>query len=84
MASISEDDSKRKGRRDGSPDPPNIPIAIIERGSMPDQRVLVSTLAHVYTAPGSAASAWDDDGGLGCPCFAWSWRRSCIGRRGRK
>ncbi|KAG6333809.1 hypothetical protein ID866_5279 [Astraeus odoratus] len=42
--------STRKGRRDGSPYPPNTPIAIIERGSMPDQRVLVSTLADVCVA----------------------------------
>ncbi|KIK29795.1 hypothetical protein PISMIDRAFT_671749 [Pisolithus microcarpus 441] len=49
-ASISKDDSKREGRRDGSPYPPNLPIAIIERGSMPDQRVLVSTLENVCTA----------------------------------
>ncbi|KAI5998212.1 uroporphyrin-III C-methyltransferase [Pisolithus albus] len=38
------------GRRDGSPYPSGLPIAIIERGSMPDQRVLVSTLANVCTA----------------------------------
>ncbi|KAI6135998.1 uroporphyrin-III C-methyltransferase [Pisolithus sp. B1] len=49
-ASIPEDDSKREGRREGKPYPPNTPIAIIERGSMPDQRVLVSTLADVCTA----------------------------------
>ncbi|KAI6012791.1 uroporphyrin-III C-methyltransferase [Pisolithus orientalis] len=46
----SEGDSKGDGRRDGSPYPPTTPIAIIERGSMPDQRVLVSTLADVCTA----------------------------------
>lgn len=46
----SEGDSKGDGRRDGSPYPPTAPIAIIERGSMPDQRVLVSTLADVCTA----------------------------------
>ena len=38
------------GRRDGSPYPPHTPIAIIERASMPDQRVITSTLAHVTTA----------------------------------
>ena len=38
------------GRRDGSPYPAHIPIAIIERASMPDQRVITSTLAHVTTA----------------------------------
>ncbi|KAI9566377.1 uroporphyrin-III C-methyltransferase [Boletus coccyginus] len=38
------------GRRDGSPYPAYLPIAIIERGSMPDQRVLVSTLEDVECA----------------------------------
>ncbi|KAL4068879.1 tetrapyrrole methylase [Scleroderma yunnanense] len=42
--------SKSEGRRDGSPYPPNAPIAIIERGSMPDQRVLVSTLGDICVA----------------------------------
>ncbi|KAH9980771.1 tetrapyrrole methylase [Russula compacta] len=37
-------------RRDGPPYPPLTPIAIIERASMPDQRVITSTLAHVRTA----------------------------------
>ena len=41
---------RNEGRRDGSPYPPNVPIAIIERGSMPDQRVLVSTLADICVA----------------------------------
>jgi len=38
------------GRRDGAPFPAYIPIAIVERGSMPDQRVLVSTLEDVEGA----------------------------------
>ena len=38
------------GRRDGAPYPAYIPIAIVERGSMPDQRVLVSTLEDVESA----------------------------------
>lgn len=38
------------GRRDGSAYPTYIPIAIVERGSMPDQRVLVSTLEDVESA----------------------------------
>jgi uroporphyrin-III C-methyltransferase len=38
------------GRRDGAPYPAHTPIAIIERASMPDQRVITSTLAHVTTA----------------------------------
>ncbi|KIJ61393.1 hypothetical protein HYDPIDRAFT_115845 [Hydnomerulius pinastri MD-312] len=37
----------RQGRRSGAPYPPHTPIAIIERASMPDQRVLLSTLVHV-------------------------------------
>ncbi|KAH9973197.1 tetrapyrrole methylase [Lactifluus volemus] len=38
------------GRRDGPPYPAHTPIAIIERASMPDQRVITSTLAHITTA----------------------------------
>lgn len=38
------------GRRDGPPYPTYMPIAIIERASMPDQRVITSTLAHITTA----------------------------------
>ncbi|KAN0117978.1 Tetrapyrrole methylase [Russula decolorans] len=38
------------GRRDGLPYPTYMPIAIIERASMPDQRVITSTLAHIATA----------------------------------
>jgi len=36
--------------RDGVAYPPYTPIAIIERASMPDQRVVTSTLAHIGTA----------------------------------
>jgi uroporphyrin-III C-methyltransferase len=43
-----------KGRRDGAAYPLNTPIAIIERGTMPDQRVLRSTLKNVVTAIESA------------------------------
>ena len=38
------------GRRNGPPYPTYMPIAIIERASMPDQRVITSTLAHITTA----------------------------------
>lgn len=38
------------GRRQGPQYPRNLPISIIERASMPDQRVLVSTLEHVVHA----------------------------------
>ncbi|KAI0275220.1 tetrapyrrole methylase [Gloeopeniophorella convolvens] len=37
-------------RRDGHPYPAHMPIAIIERASMPDQRVIMSTLEHVVSA----------------------------------
>ena len=37
-------------RRNGPPYPSHIPIAVIERASMPDQRVITSTLAHVLSA----------------------------------
>ncbi|KAI9453560.1 tetrapyrrole methylase [Lactarius psammicola] len=38
------------GRRNGPPYPAHTPIAIIERASMPDQRIITSTLAHVLSA----------------------------------
>ncbi|KAL0071658.1 uroporphyrin-III C-methyltransferase [Marasmius tenuissimus] len=38
------------GRRTGKAYPPHTPIAIIERASMPDQRVLESTLQDIVTA----------------------------------
>lgn len=38
------------GRRDGAAYPPHTPIAIIERASMPDQRVISSTLKDVVRA----------------------------------
>ncbi|KAH9024413.1 tetrapyrrole methylase [Lactarius hengduanensis] len=38
------------GRRNGPPYPAHTPIAIIERASMPDQRVITSTLGHVASA----------------------------------
>jgi uroporphyrin-III C-methyltransferase len=37
-------------RREGPAYPPNTPIAIIERASMPDQRVLTSTLENAVMA----------------------------------
>lgn len=39
-----------EGRREGRPYPRNTPIAIIERGSMPDQRVVASTLGDICEA----------------------------------
>jgi uroporphyrin-III C-methyltransferase len=38
------------GKRHGPPYPARTPIAIIERASMPDQRVITSTLAHIASA----------------------------------
>ncbi|KAG1763933.1 uroporphyrin-III C-methyltransferase [Suillus occidentalis] len=43
-----------EGRREGRPYPRNTPIAIIERGSMPDQRVVASTLGDICEALDSA------------------------------
>jgi uroporphyrin-III C-methyltransferase len=43
-----------EGRREGRPFPRNTPIAIIERGSMPDQRVVASTLGDICEALDSA------------------------------
>ncbi|KAG1748818.1 uroporphyrin-III C-methyltransferase [Suillus occidentalis] len=43
-----------EGRREGHPYPRNTPIAIIERGSMPDQRVVASTLGDICEALDSA------------------------------
>ncbi|TDL26415.1 uroporphyrin-III C-methyltransferase [Rickenella mellea] len=37
-------------RRDGNSYPPHMPIALIERASMPDQRVIMSTLSHIAEA----------------------------------
>lgn len=37
-------------RRDGPAYPPCLPIALIERGSMPDQRVVASTLQDIVVA----------------------------------
>lgn len=39
-----------EGRRDGRAYPPHLPIAIIERASMPDQRVISSTLKDIVRA----------------------------------
>ncbi|KAF9461929.1 uroporphyrin-III C-methyltransferase [Collybia nuda] len=41
---------KETGRRDGAMYPPRTPIAIIERASMPDQRVIASTLKDIVQA----------------------------------
>lgn len=43
-------ESNSTKRRDGPAYPPYLPIAIIERGSMLDQRVVSSTLQNIVTA----------------------------------
>lgn len=43
-------DGGPSSRRDGPAFPANIPVAIIERGSMPDQRVITSTLQNIAAA----------------------------------
>lgn len=42
------------GRRNGAAYPAHLPIALIERASMPDQRVIVSTLRDIAAALESA------------------------------
>jgi len=44
------DTSTTQHRRDGVAFPPYTPIAIIERASMPDQRVITSTLKDIVKA----------------------------------
>ncbi|KAI0082330.1 uroporphyrin-III C-methyltransferase [Panus rudis PR-1116 ss-1] len=50
----SEDPNVSEGRRDGAPYPMHLPIAIIERATMPDQRAIFSTLENIGTALQSA------------------------------
>jgi uroporphyrin-III C-methyltransferase len=45
-----EGDKDGEKRRSGAKYPPYTPIALIERASMPDQRVVASTLQHITTA----------------------------------
>jgi uroporphyrin-III C-methyltransferase len=61
------DPSNSQNRRDGVAFPPYTPIAIIERASMPDQRVIMSTLKDVIKAldsngeqrpPGTMVIGW--------------------------
>jgi uroporphyrin-III C-methyltransferase len=44
------DDAPNQNRRDGAAYPQILPIAIVERGSMPDQRVIFSTLKDIVRA----------------------------------
>ena len=61
------DPSNSQNRRDGVAFPPYTPIAIIERASMPDQRVITSTLKDIVKAldnngeqrpPGTIVVGW--------------------------
>ena len=61
------DPSNSQNRRDGVAFPPYTPIAIIERASMPDQRVITSTLKDIVKAldsngeqkpPGTMVIGW--------------------------
>jgi uroporphyrin-III C-methyltransferase len=61
------DPSNSQNRRDGVAFPPYTPIAIIERASMPDQRVIMSTLKDIIKAldsngeqrpPGTIVIGW--------------------------
>ena len=61
------DTSNSQNRRDGVAFPPYTPIAIIERASMPDQRVITSTLKDIVKAldsngeqrpPGTMVVGW--------------------------
>ena len=61
------DPSNSQNRRDGVAFPPYTPIAIIERASMPDQRVIMSTLKDIVKAldsngeqrpPGTMVIGW--------------------------
>ena len=49
LEALLEDESSGK-RRSGPSYPPHTPIALIERASMPDQRVVASTLQNIVTA----------------------------------
>ncbi|KAG6873078.1 hypothetical protein C0992_009127, partial [Termitomyces sp. T32_za158] len=50
IQALTEDQEQGGGRRDGKAYPPHTPIAIIERASMPDQRVISSTLRDIVRA----------------------------------
>jgi len=50
LSALTIAENEAMGRRDGPAYPSNTPIAIIERGSMPDQRVIASTLQHIAAA----------------------------------
>lgn len=54
LEALMEEENEESSRRDGPVYPHNTPIAIIERGSMPDQRIVSSTLKNIAAALDSA------------------------------
>lgn len=54
LEALKEEVDGKSSRRDGPAYPHNTPIAIIERGSMPDQRIVSSTLKNIAAALDSA------------------------------
>lgn len=74
-----EDEGGTSSRRDGLAYPQNIPIAIIERGSMPDQRVITSTLQSIVAALESVGEQRPP----GMIVVGWSvlalWRKGDVG-----
>lgn len=50
LDTLQSDNTDAAKRRDGRPYPSTTPIALIERASMPDQRVIVSTLRDITAA----------------------------------
>jgi hypothetical protein len=68
-----------EGRREGRPYPRNTPIAIIERGSMPNQRVVASTLGDICEASDNAGEQRSRNDGCWVGCIGAA-RRWCITR----
>lgn len=54
LEALKEEVDGKSSRRDGPAYPHSTPIAIIERGSMPDQRIVSSTLKNIAAALDSA------------------------------
>lgn len=50
VGTLVRDDAEKADRRNGEAYPAHLPIAIIERASMPDQRVITSTLENIEKA----------------------------------
>jgi uroporphyrin-III C-methyltransferase len=50
LEALKSEEAENAGRRAGQAYPPNLPIAIIERATMPDQRTVYSTLENIAVA----------------------------------